>query len=139
MFSALEVRAPFADHRLVEYTYNIPREMLFYGDREKGLLRTAMQGVMPEEILWRKKSPYPKTFHPAYTGRVTEMLRSYLNDKELRLSEFLDVAAIKVLVETEGRSFTRPWFGQLMTGPQLIAYLVQLEYWLRVYDVNVRL
>jgi len=138
MFSALEVRVPFADHRLVEYAYNIPREMLFYGGREKGLLRTAMQGVMPEEILWRKKSPYPKTFHPAYTLRVTEMLRSYLNDKKLRLSEFLDVAAIKALAETDGRSFTRPWFGQLMMGPQLIAYLVQLEYWLRAYDVNVR-
>ncbi len=139
MFSALEVRVPFADYRLVEYAYNIPREMLFYGGREKGLLRTAMQGVMPEEILWRKKSPYPKTFHPAYTGRVTEMLRAYLNDKELRLAEFLDVAAIKALVETEGRSFARPWFGQLMMGPQLIAYLVQLEYWLRVYDVSVYL
>jgi asparagine synthase (glutamine-hydrolysing) len=57
MFSALEVRVPFADHRLVEYAYNIPREMLFYGDREKGLLRTAMQDVLPEEILWRKKEP----------------------------------------------------------------------------------
>ncbi|HWR19902.1 MAG TPA: asparagine synthase (glutamine-hydrolyzing) [Clostridia bacterium] len=139
MFSALEVRVPFADHRLVEYAYNIPREMLFYGDREKGLLRTAMKGILPEDILWRKKSPYPKTFHPAYTFRVTEKLRSYLNDKEVRLLEFLDVDSIKALVETEGRSFTRPWFGQLMTGPQLIAYLVQLEYWLRAYDVNVRL
>ncbi len=137
MFNSLEVRVPFADHRIVEYAYNIPKEMLFYGGREKGLLRTAMQGILPDSVLWRKKSPYPKTFNPVYTARVTRALQTYLDDGDLRLSQFLEEGAVRELVETEGRSFQRPWYGQLMTGPQLIAYLVQLEYWLREYDVNV--
>ena len=40
-------------------------------------------------------------------------------------------------MDTEGKSYATPWFGQLMTGPQLIAYLIQLNIWLKEYDVNI--
>lgn len=66
MASGLEVRVPFCDHRIVEYVWNIPWEIKFYNNREKGLLRKAMTGILPEDILWRKKSPYPKTHNPGY-------------------------------------------------------------------------
>jgi asparagine synthase (glutamine-hydrolysing) len=57
MANQLEVRVPFADHRLVQYAYNIPRDLLFYDGREKGLLRKSLTGILPDEVLWRKKSP----------------------------------------------------------------------------------
>ena len=137
MANSLEVRVPFADYRLVEYAYNIPRDMLFYEGREKGLLRKALTGVLPEEILWRKKSPYPKTFHPQYVNAVSEALTGLVHEKGCRIAELLDMGAVHTLIETQGRSFGRPWFGQLMTGPQLIAYLLQLELWMREYGVIV--
>jgi asparagine synthase (glutamine-hydrolysing) len=46
---------------------------------------------------------------------------------------------VRSLIETRGVSFGRPWFGQLMRGPQLIAYLLQLELWMREYNVVVEL
>lgn len=137
MANSLEVRVPFADYRLVEYAYNIPRDMLFYEGREKGLLRKAVTGILPEEIVWRKKSPYPKTFHPQYVNAVSATLDALVHEKGCRIAELLDMGAVHTLIETQGRSFGRPWFGQLMTGPQLIAYLLQLELWMREYGVIV--
>lgn len=137
MATSLEVRVPFADHRLVQYAYNIPRDMLFYDGREKGLLRKALEGVLPEPVLWRKKSPYPKTFHPQYVEAVCSMMDGFLHDKDTRLGEIVDLKSVRALVDSKGASFGRPWFGQLMTGPQLIAYLIQLEIWMREYRVTV--
>lgn len=139
MATNLEVRVPFADVRLVQYAYNIPRDMMFYEGREKGLLRRALMGLLPEEILLRKKSPYPKTFHPQYTDIVSTMLSNLIDDKGCRIAELLDMHAVRSLIETRGVSFGRPWFGQLMRGPQLIAYLLQLELWMREYNVVVEL
>ncbi len=75
MGASLEVRVPFADHRLVEYVWNVPWEMKMVGNREKGILRKALEGLLPEEVLYRKKSPYPKTHHPAYRKIVKGHVR----------------------------------------------------------------
>lgn len=137
MGASLEVRVPFADHRLVEYVWNVPWEMKMYGNREKGIFRKAMEGLLPNEVLYRKKSPYPKTHHPAYRKIVKGMLESALLDRQSVLYEFFDQEKLQEIVLTEGASFTVPWYGQLMTGPQLLAYLVQLHYWFLDYGINI--
>lgn len=60
MSNSLEVRVPFADKRLVQYSFNIPAKIKLAGGREKGLLRKALIGILPDEIIWRKKKPIPK-------------------------------------------------------------------------------
>ena len=138
MGASLEVRVPFADHRLVEYVWNIPWEMKMYGNREKGILRKALEGILPEEVLYRKKSPYPKTHHPLYTKLVKNWLKELLNDRTSVLYEFFDTKKLEELVETEGKSFQVPWFGQLMTGPQLLAYLGQVHVWFQHYGITIK-
>lgn len=138
MGASLEVRVPFADHRLVEYAWNIPWEMKMYNNREKGLLRKALEGILPDEVLYRKKSPYPKTHHPAYTMAVKSWLNEILQDKNSILYEMLKRDQLKTIVESEGRAFQVPWFGQLMTGPQLLAYLAQIHYWFDKYGINIK-
>ncbi|MFJ7728079.1 asparagine synthase (glutamine-hydrolyzing) [Neobacillus sp. NPDC097160] len=137
MGASLEVRVPFADHRLVEYVWNIPWEMKMYRGREKGILRKAFEGVLPEEVLYRKKSPYPKTHNPEYTTAIQKWMRTILQDKTSALHEFFDKNQLDRIVETGGDSFQEPWFGQLMTGPQLLAYLVQLHTWFKEYNINI--
>jgi asparagine synthase (glutamine-hydrolysing) len=137
MGASLEVRVPFADHRLVEYVWNIPWEMKIYGHREKGLLRKALEGILPNEVLYRKKSPYPKTHNPAYTQKVTNLLVEALRDKNSALHEFFDPGQLKNLIETGGSAFTVPWYGQLMTGPQLLAHLLQIHIWFKDYQINI--
>ncbi|MDC3413722.1 asparagine synthase (glutamine-hydrolyzing) [Aquibacillus sp. 3ASR75-11] len=137
MGASFEARVPFSDHRLVEYVWNIPWDMKTYQDREKGILRKALEGLLPDEILYRKKSPYPKTHHPAYTKAVVGWMEEILNDPKARLFELFDPEQIKKLVESEGKGIKEPWYGQLMTGPQLLAHLGQIDHWLRKYDVKI--
>ena len=55
MGAIFEVWVPFANHRIMEYLYNIPWEMKFQGGMEKGLLRKVLEGILPDEILYHKK------------------------------------------------------------------------------------
>lgn len=137
MRNSLEVRVPFADFRIVEYAYNIPKQMKFYNDREKGLLREALGGLLPEEILLRKKSPYPKTYNPVYTDAVQKQLLSILKDPKSPLFQITDYNTVKEIAETKGSSFKKPWYGQLMMGPQVMAYLIQINKWMKDYDVRI--
>ncbi|MFX3622465.1 MAG: asparagine synthase (glutamine-hydrolyzing) [Ectobacillus sp.] len=138
MGASLEVRVPFADHRLVEYVWNVPWDMKMYNNREKGLLRKALEGVLPEDVLYRKKSPYPKTHNPHYTKAVTEWVAELLEDKESMLHVFFDRNQLNHLIATEGKGFTVPWFGQLMTGPQLLAHLGQIHVWFKEYNISIK-
>ena len=133
MYSSLEVRVPFCDYRIVEYLYNIPWEMKDYNSYEKGLLREAMKGYLPEEVLWRKKSPYPKTHNPNYKKAVSDLLTEIINDESSPLSEFIKKSELEKLINTDK---SQPWYGQLMTTPQTIAYFVQFNYWLKKYKVR---
>lgn len=138
MGASLEVRVPFADHRLVEYAWNIPWEMKMYKNREKGLLRKALEGVLPNDVLYRKKSPYPKTHNPYYTRAVTVWLKELLTEKHSILHELFDRNELQGLIESGGSAFQTPWYGQLMTGPQLLAHLAQIHVWFKEYNINVK-
>ena len=131
MYSGLEVRVPFADHRILEYVYNVPWEIKFENGVEKALLRNSMTKYLPEKILWRKKSPYPKTHNPKYREKVTEMLKERL-EKNGILSEVLDKQVLESVLSGEDKT----WFGQLMSTPQLIAWLIQFDYWAEKYNVD---
>lgn len=137
MSNSLEVRVPFADYRLVEYAFNIPSGIKFCDGREKGLLRRAFRGILPEEIIERKKSPYPKTHHPEYTKAVQKWMREILKDSSSPILQLIDREKINEIVDTGGLSFKKPWFGQLMTGPQLIAYLIQIDIWMKEYKIQL--
>ncbi|MEK4227860.1 asparagine synthase (glutamine-hydrolyzing) [Solibacillus sp. FSL H8-0538] len=136
MATGLEVRVPFADHRLVEYVWNIPWEMKCVGGQEKGILRRAFAGVLPKEIIERKKNPYPKTYHPAYTKGVQQLLANALQGESI-LYELFNKQQLLDLMDSGGKTFGIPWFGQLMAGPQLLAYFVQLHHWFEDYNIQL--
>jgi len=136
MYSALEVRVPFCDHRIAEYLYAVPWEMKDYKGTEKGLLRYAMRDLLPNCILWRKKSPYPKTFDPVYKELVSVRLKHILEDKTSPIHALVDSDAVTELMNGDS---PWPWYGQLMARPQTIAYFIQIDSWLRQYDVDIRI
>lgn len=138
MAFGLEVRVPFCDHRLVEYVWNVPWEMKNYQNREKGLLRCALAGLLPDEVLWRRKSPYPKTHNPAYLDKVRAEALARLSDPASPLRPLVDEAKIREMAHSDFAVSPLPWFGQLMGGAQLFAYLIQVDTWLRHYRVQVR-
>lgn len=135
MQASLEVRVPFCDYRIVEYAYNMPWSIKSYNGREKGILRKAFENELPDIITWRKKSPYPKTFNPDYVQAVSKMALCVLEDKSCVLNEMINKSSIMLLIENPD-SLSEPWYGQLMRGPQVLAYLVQIYAWIRRYNVQ---
>ena len=135
MYNGLELRVPFCDYRLAEYVWNIPWEIKALNGREKGLLRYVCRNFLPDEIVDRKKSPY----NPTYLAKVKGMLTNIMQDKNAPINNLLNRQYILDILNTDGTAFTRPWFGQLMTGPQLMAYLCQVNMWLERYQPKIEL
>ena len=134
MFNSLEVRVPFCDHRIAEYMYAVPWNYKDYHGTEKGLLRYAMEGVLPTEVLWRKKSPYPKTHDPNYRKLVSAELEKVLAQKDAPLFQIVQREKLKELLYAE---YQWPWYGQLMKVPQTIAYMLQINFWLKYYEIEI--
>ena len=136
MWNALEVRVPFCDYRIAQYLYNIPWEFKEYQGYEKGLLREAMKDYLPDEILWRKKSPYPKTHNPNYLMAVTKLLEDRLQNPDAPILQIIERKALENLMYGDENI---QFYGQLMTKPQTIAYFFQLDYWMELYQIKIKL
>lgn len=136
MYSGLEVRVPFCDHRIVEYAYNMPWDLKSLEGREKGIVRRAFADELPKEIVYRKKSPYPKTFHPVYTRLCADYVRRIFEDNTSVAASLFDRNAVQKLMQRP-ESLAEPWFGQLMRTPQIFAYIIQLDRWFRHYHVKI--
>lgn len=135
MYSGLEVRVPFCDHRIVEYAYNMPWALKALDGREKGIVRKAFENDLPEAIVWRKKSPYPKTFSPEYTALTASYVRQLLKDDHSVIPQLFSADAIQALMD-DPDSLPEPWYGQLMRGPQIFAYLIQIDRWFKKYQIE---
>ena len=134
MYCGLEVRVPFCDHRIAEYLYGVPWEFKDWQGREKGLLRMAMEGYLPEQVLWRKKSPYPKTLDPNYDGLVRGRMEQLLQHKDAPLLALVSKDTVRQMMDEEP---LWPWYGQLMRRPQTVAYLLQINTWLEHYNIDI--
>ena len=136
MYSGLEARVPFADHRIIEYLFNVPWEMKARGGVAKALLREAGRGLLPDEILFRRKSPYPKTYDRNYEALLAGRVREILGDSSSPVLPFLDKEKVERFLKSPS-DYGKPWYGQLMAAPQLMAYLIQVDFWMREYGVII--
>ena len=134
MYHGLEVRVPFCDYRIAEYLYGVPWQYKDYEGREKGLLRRAMDGVLPRQVLYRKKSPYPKTYHPRYMALVRGAVERLLEQQDAPVFQLLSRQAVSQYLRSEP---AWPWYGQLMTMPQTLAYFLQINYWMEAYQIRL--
>ena len=135
MFNGLEVRVPFCDYRIAEYLYGIPWQFKDYQGQEKGLLRCAVEGILPEPVRLRKKSPYPKTYNPHYLELVEKRFRQVLNDPQSPILQIVRKDRLEGLITED---YTWPWYGQLMKAPQTLAYMLQVNFWMSHYRVKLR-
>lgn len=137
--SPVPVLTPYADDRLVQYVYNVPWAMKNAGGQEKGLLREAMRDLLPEPLLMRRKSPFPKTCHPRYTELIREAALRVLDDASSPLLQVVSADAVRELAAGPLSPAETPWFGQLMAGPQMLAYLLAVNQWMLRYQIEIDL
>ncbi len=144
MANSLEVRVPFADHRIFEYVYNLPAKMKLglsksSNPTEKYLLRKAFENELPENIVYRKKSPFPKTYDLKYLSLVEQNMLDILNNKNSRIHELINKDFVLDMIKIHGENLKENLFGQLMTYPQTLAFLIQINNWLEMYDISIEL
>jgi len=141
--ACVEVRMPFADYRLFDYVYNVSAKYklgLIDGNDapiEKYILRKAFENELPTEIVYRKKSPFPKTYDPKYLEVLENEIKNIINKSTSPILEIINVKYLYEILETHGENLKENWFGQLMTYPQTLAYLTQINMWLEEYNVEV--
>lgn len=138
MGATIEARVPFADTKLIEYLWNIPFSYKYRNNTEKFILREAFKDVLPDEITNRKKNPYPKTHNPVFLKSVKELLSERLKNKDSVLYKIFNIDEINKLLNDDN-DYDVPWFGQLMTKPQLIAYLYQFDLWVEKYNIKINI
>ena len=137
--AGLKVLTPLCDERLTEYVYNVPWDMKFMGGQEKGLLRAAIKDLLPEKLLRRAKSPYPKTCSPRFAQLTRRMMGELIEREDAPLFSLVDRKKARALILSELDPADTPWYGQLMAGPQMLGYLWQVNRWLEDKNVAVTL
>jgi len=110
MYATLEARVPFADTKLVEYLWNLPFDYKYNNNTEKYLLREAFKGVIPEEVLNRKKNPYPKTHNPKFKEEVSKLLKKRLENKESKMYKIFNIDEVNKLLDENDENDILPWY-----------------------------
>lgn len=134
--NSMDARVPFAHQELTEYLFNVPFEMKAKNGERKHLLREYAIGLLPEEIRMRKKSPYPKTYDPGYETLINQELLHALSNPDCPLLAIVDKNKAESFCR-QVKDLGRPWYGQLMAGPQLVAHYLQILYWLEEYKIKI--
>jgi asparagine synthase (glutamine-hydrolysing) len=133
MAASLEVRHPFADHRLVQYSWNIPWEIKMVDSIEKGVLRRAFADVLPEDVRSRKKSAYPNVRNPAYDEATRSWTGRILDDPNAPIQPLINSAVVRAAVDSNGTG--RTGFAQV----SLFERIIMLNEWLEQYQVTLAL
>lgn len=136
--NSMDARMPFAHQELTEYLFNVPLLLQTTNGERKHLLREYAKVLLPESIRLRKKSPYPKTYNPGYEAMVNNELLNELRKPDCPLHAIIDKGKAENFCR-QVKDLGRPWYGQLMAGPQLVAYYLQVLYWIEAYHIQLLL
>ncbi|MPM69715.1 Asparagine synthetase [glutamine-hydrolyzing] 3 [bioreactor metagenome] len=91
---------------------------------------------MPDEVLFRRKSPYPKVYDPNFEKILKEKVNEIVEDTSSPVLQFLDKKKVYTFISSPS-DYGKPWFGQLMAGPQMLGYLIQINYWMKKFDIEI--
>lgn len=125
MAASLEARSPFLDTKLIEFAASLPPEMKLRGSTTKHVLKRAMQGVVPAEIIRRRKHGFGVPLGAWFRGPLAGYLRDVLLAPESLARGYLRPHAVRRLVD-EHQSGRRDHAHRLWT-------LLTLELWHRAY------
>lgn len=103
MAASIESRVPFLDHKLVEFTARMPRELKLRRGTTKWVLREAMKGILPPEILNRPKMGFPVPLGDWLRGRFRHIVDEYVISKRALARGIFDPLAVRDLVARQSR------------------------------------
>jgi len=100
MSVSLEGRVPFLDHRLVEYVLRLPMDLKLKGGRTKSLLKRAVEGLLPDDLIHRRKQGFPAPMSTwMFEGEFGSAVKQTLRNSELVRDGWLEGSTISRLVD----------------------------------------
>ncbi|MGZ4031219.1 MAG: asparagine synthase (glutamine-hydrolyzing) [Tumebacillaceae bacterium] len=127
----MNVSMPFADPRFAQYAYNMPWEMKNHGGRMKGVLRESFRPLLPEDVVYRKKSDDPMVFSSAFADQLHDEYEQLLQDSNAPLYDLIDRNEVRKLLDA------KEMHEDLMLRWRFDYYL-QANHWMRDYKVTLR-
>src|SRR5678815_4002444 len=125
MSASIESRVPFLDHVLVEFAARVPDRLKLRGFTTKRILREAIRGLLPDEILSRRKMGFPVPFAQWMRGPWHTVVRDVLLDRRTRERGVINAAAVERLLDAHRE-------GTVNAGDAIWA-LVNFELWFRTF------
>ena len=99
MAASIESRVPFLDHELVEYTAKMPVRMKIRGKTTKWILREAMKGILPEEILTRPKMGFPVPIGNWFRHEFRHLIKDFVLSERALSRGIFDADFVRGLVQ----------------------------------------
>lgn len=132
MANSIEGRFPFLDHRVIEFTNRLPARYKLRGLNEKAILRRALDGLIPDEILNRVKQPYraPDCVSFFQGEKALDYVDYLLSAPRVRDAGYFEPAAVSRLVEKcrKGRAIG---FGDNMAFVGILSTMILDEHFVR--------
>ena len=108
MANSVEARVPFLDHELVEYALALPRDAKVEGASGKHVLKRALEGVLPNDLLYREKRGFGAPVHRWFRGEGGAQLAGQILNSPMRRRDFLDYGFVARLADEHQRG-AREW------------------------------
>jgi asparagine synthase (glutamine-hydrolysing) len=121
MATAVELRVPFLDHKLVEFLAGVPDDLKVRGNQGKWILRQAMGSVLPPSILYRTKKGFPIPADSWFRFELRDFVRDTLLARNSSCRQFFDAQAIDEIVSMQERGS--------LSGFQEVWSLLVFESW----------
>ena len=131
MACGLEARVPFCDVRITDYFWNIPPELKRLNSMDRGLLREALRGFLPSDILERKKSPFPRTLDLDYEVKLKNLLFETVFDPYSPIKYMLNLKTLESMMKQQpntNKSF--------LSRTQLYGWIIQLNHFLKTNGIT---
>lgn len=128
MAASLELRVPFLDYRLVEFAATIPSKYKIHRGQGKYLLKKMMEGILPDEIIYRKKMGFPTPLKRMFETDLRDFASDLLLSASAELPGIFEHRYMRTLLEEHRR--------QRRDHHRVLWQLVVLEQWLRMNKVG---
>jgi asparagine synthase (glutamine-hydrolysing) len=117
MAANLEVRVPFLNKELVELSARVPSSLKIKGLKRKYILKKAVEGLLPHDVIWRKKAGFGAPVRSWLRGELRPMVDDLLSDERLTKRGFFKAAAIRRMIDDNmsGREDNNLQIFQLLT------------------------
>jgi len=105
MACSIESRVPFLDHPFVEFAMSVPDDLKIRGNTQKYILKKAVEGLIPDKILYRKKMGFPTPLPAWFRDPKAEPLWEALRARDGFIASYLNLDAVASLIERHRSGF----------------------------------